>query len=357
LDLHISVTADLSNGLHEKARYLSWNSSFANKIMRPDFPNPDPVAVVNQWTWRNLDFRRIKRFRRRYSRFLSKFNGFVVTYPTAFSLLFQQSKLPILAVVAVRYDWPMSRDLDIWESFDSSLRLMHSSGQLTIVANNKADAEYFRCMVGIEIDTVPSFCDYVLQELNSGKAAAPTLPIAPIYLQGQRLSLELCKALESAGVRSASQSFPHGYSWEDLARTSFIFLVPYNISTMTLFELATLGVRVVIPEDEWLIEMFLDGTDGALSELMFEGALWRDPKFGNIPSPESSEEFARWWLSRSDFGNPDLMPNVTRISKTRLRTGFDVPTLDPKLVVLRNQRVKEKRGQLLEKFLQRVGEQ
>lgn len=352
-DLHISMTADLAMGFQGKANYISWNASYANKIMRPDFPNPDPVSVVNQWTWMKLDASRVRRFQRRYRSLLPRFDGFVVSYPIAFSLLFESSGAPILAVIGTRYDWPMSRDSSLWEAFDTSIREMHKSGQLHIAANNQADADYFKCMVGIEIAVVPSYCDYVFED-SSAESLLNPIKFPPIFLGGDRLSRSLTIDLESIGVQPSRTIFPNGYRWGDLAQTEYVFLVPYNVSTMTLFELATLGTRVVIPDDDWLVEMFLDNVNGSLSELMFEGAQWRVPGYGKIPSPDSREEFARWWLERSDFGNEELMPNVVRVSKVDLKDGIAVPEIDPVIMSSRNERTKASRHKLLEGFIEKV---
>lgn len=347
LDLHTSVIADLQEAV-TSARLVSWNSSNHNFLFRPKYPSPDPVAIVNQRSWQKIDRFRSFLFRFRYFLFLRSFDGFIVTYPTAFLILFANLKRPILAVVATRFDWPMSRNLRLFNWYKTKLKSLHDSGLLTIVANNRGDAEFLSQTTGITpVAIVPSLCDYVIK--GAEPQCEEALLARGIYLQSSRLSRETHDWLRLEGVLDAREVFPDGYSWADLSQLDFVFVVPYNISTMTLFELASLGVTVVIPDNDWLAEMALYRQDGALSELHFENSPFQKRSLDMIT--------VDWWLERADFCNQELMPNVVRISKWQSFSTIKLRRIGAEALATRNERVRKMRGDLIDTFVEKCREE
>jgi hypothetical protein len=87
---------------------------------------------------------------------------------------------------------------------------------------------------------------------------------------------------------------------------------------MTLFELATAGMPVVVPGRELLRQMKTQYA-GVLDELTFAEVYGVDPaeKFAGPGSPANwkDEGHLDWWLDRADFFNRNLMPNV-RVAET-----------------------------------------
>ena len=351
LDLHTSVIADLRGSLNSRGDMVSWSCSNHNRFFRPEFQNPDPVAIVNQQTWKRLGRLRVWRFRTRYKKFLSSFDGFVVTYPLAFFLLFMHTRRPILAVIATRFDWPMSRKFVLYSWFVNRIREGQESGQLTILANNAADADFFALKTSLlRPRVVPSLCDYVLPD--SGALKRPTRSEG-ITVQSDRFDSTLLRKLNEEGVVEARHLFPAGYSWDELSEVAFVFFVPYNVSVMLLFELATMGVPVIIPDDDWLIEMALAGENGALSELYFPKSLRLQEQYPICDTRESREADLVWWLERADFANRDLMPNVLRISKRQSFSEFEITRVDKALLAIRNEAVRGVREVEIDKFVEK----
>jgi len=350
IDLHISVTEDLRQGFKSLASYTSWNASNHNIVFRPERPYPDPIAIVNQRTWRKLTNKMAHRFFRRYKRFLNTFDFFAVTYPPAFAMLFKDAKKPTLMVIAIRYDWPMSRSLEIAKQFDAEILAMSNEGLLTIVANNQGDADYFYTMTKFRIKVIPSLCDYVLENQYEDSKLCRSSS-TPIYIQSARLTETLKEKLFLKGYRDSKEAFPGGYSWQELKSVPSVFHIPYSISTMTLFELATLGVRVIIPDDDWLVEMALSGESGALSELAFPGSIDRLAEVSGGRLEQGSEAYYRWWLERADFANQDLMPNVHRVSQKSFDEDMSLPEIDNLATEKRNARIYMERERFLDEFL------
>ena len=99
LDLHISVMRDLQQELDQaNCRTIRWSISGSNRFYRKLYRVSDPVDVVNLQSWSNLNEEMITRFEERYSRFLGKFDGFIVTHTPAFSQLYRSFNTPILTI-------------------------------------------------------------------------------------------------------------------------------------------------------------------------------------------------------------------------------------------------------------------
>jgi hypothetical protein len=120
LDLHVAVIADVAAQIERRnGSVTSWTVSGHSWTLGRDL---DPVAVVNDRTWKELDHEMAGRFRRAYGSYLRRFRGFVAAYPPAFALLCEGLDRPTLAVAATRYEWPFTHDAARWEWLDERLR-------------------------------------------------------------------------------------------------------------------------------------------------------------------------------------------------------------------------------------------
>lgn len=280
---------------------MSWSISSHNNLTRRSFGVPAPVAVVNAWTWRDLSSQRIGRFQRRYGRFLSSFDGFVVTHAAALTQLYFGLDRPILTVLSTRYEDPYTGNRKSWAQLDRAIERSLSTGQMTVCANNRGDADYFRYFTGIEVPVVPSLC-----ERQGGEWRRDGTGIGYAMTRGIDLSVG-----EWNQLRGRFTPLPTGYSWSTLCNAREVFVVPQNISTVTLFELATAGVPVAVPSRKWLATIALSNAN-TLRELTF-AQLHRlqvpDTHRGS-PLDWKSSHYLDWWLDRADFYDEDLMPNV-----------------------------------------------
>lgn len=356
LDCHVSVVADLKAGLDRVTgvRLVSWSISRHNRVFRRFFQDPDPVRVLGSDSWRDMSPSNIELFKRKYMRFLRAFDGFVVTYPIPFVELFLEFGKPILAMGAIRYEHPYSQKPPDWERLDERLKHMLRREPGLLVANNKGDADYMEHFLGMHIPVVPSVCDYI--QLPSSQAA-PTLRVF------QAKSVELERYLgEQLGPawQPKREALGRNFRFEALGQLEALLYIPYNSSTMTLFELATLGIPVFIPSRRLLHELS-QTFDGVMSELTFlpaGEAPSRKVAAGFPGADPSSPDFVDWWLDRADFFNATLMPNVVLFdSLADLRLFGDLRPLIEEIQVLTSQRNRElraRRNDLLEHFMKRV---
>ena len=351
LDCHVSVIADIQVGLAglSDVKLVSWSLSKHNFVFRSFFVDPDPVYAIDSENWSDLTEERIQSFLRRYGRFLQCFDGFIVTYPIGFIRLFSSLGKPILAVSAIRYEHPFGSDVKRWQRLDDEIRELSDSGKLLLFANNSGDAEYAAHFLERQLDIVPSVCDYIA--LN--RSRIPNVRI--VQSRSKELEREIATALGAPWI-SASEYFGKRYSWKLLAHVDVVLYVPYNTSTMTLFELATLGIPTLIPAGSLLDKLARDW-DGVVSELSFRERLdpLVHPKEKCFPGADQRHpDFVHWWLERADFMNADLMPNVRLVEELsdpvfRESTQKYFPDLLP-ATGRRNHRLMETRLQMLEEF-------
>ena len=351
LDLHISVIADLAEEIQlQRAAITRWSISGHNFAFRKVFQGPDPVEVVNSSSWAAMSPEMIDEFQDRYGAFLRTFDGFVATYTPAFAELFRGLDRPILTMSATRYEAPYTDQRVRWGELDQFFCEEVSRGRMILAANNMGDRDYVYIRTGLRPRLVPSLCDYT---------KATWKPRG-----GEKLirakSNELVEQIKAGGRGDwYSLHDRHGsrYSWAQLFTAREVVVIPYNISTMSMFEFATAGVPVSVPSPRLLIDL-KNHDPGILSELTwFQVRNLPVPAKMGIPFDEECDDFLPWWLERADFYNPDLMPNV------RVFESFDELTRNPhpvnqrprkewdQVVQSRNDAVRERRRRLIRDFL------
>ena len=311
LDLHVAVIKDISTYLSDaRTRLTRFSLSIHNHLQRPMIQwAPDPVAIVNQSTWKHLDRLQIAKFQKRYKQFLKTFDGFVVTYPTAFFELFAATGKPILAVAATRYEAPYTESEPKWEELNNSIVAAVNRGQVTLIANNAGDADYIKFFTGLNVPVFPSLCE--------GKEPWSGCTKLRVTM-AKDASLRSFIAKRTQGLYLPIEALGSPYKWKELMNCLEVLVIPQNISTMTLFELATAGMPVVIPGGDLLRQMKTQYS-GVLDELTFAEVHGVDAagKFAVPGSPANwrDEGHLDWWLDRADFFDRNLMPNV-RVANT-----------------------------------------
>ena len=163
---------------------------------------------------------------------------------------------------------------------------------------------------------------------------------------------------QTNGVFQPISALGNPYSWRDLLACEEVFVLPQNISTMTLFELATAGVPVAVPGRSWMKELAAAHRT-VLGELTYTQLLGLETRDMSAEDPRNwaSPGYLDWWLDRADFYDPDLMPNV-RVADSleellcglpvSMRLGSGYPTR----VMARNDRLREGRAAAVGRFLE-----
>lgn len=300
LDLHTSVLRDVQPYFDEMGVAVNrWSISASSAI----FSEPNlKVAHINSRTWQNLNSDLVKAFQSRYHRTLAKSSGYVVTHSMSFVEIFAKFSKPMLAINSTRYESPYTLKPKQIQNLNTVLQRNTLEGCLTIISNNLGDRDYLHQMTGIDTIHIPSLCAYT-QSHTGGD------PRWMVLSRNTDLSLKVAK--NGNYIHSMKELFPQGYSYTNLARIGGVILIPYNISTMTLFELSTAGIPVRIPSDKLLLEWI--GIPGVLSELSYVQVLGvQTPSHlkGTMADPNTSG-FYEWWLARADWRDSTMFPNIT----------------------------------------------
>ena len=197
---------------------------------------------------------------------------------------------------------------------------------------------------------LPSLCDYTKAEWVQGGNQKV------IFSRDERIAAEVSLKTDCAWL-SPQMAFGKAYSWKTLSQVEEVLVIPYNISTMTLFELATLGIPVSIPSAQFLETLMLR-FEGILSELSFFTVLQLSLEELDEANPNRIDlkEIREWWIRYADFYNAELMPNVRLIDSFEdLNTPHPfllLPFLETRQTVEeRNARLRAQRFSLLHDFV------
>ena len=345
LDLHIGVIADLEQELQKSNVELTrWSISMHNHLVPGRLPITDPVRYVNARKWHLMDNERIRKFQDRYNKFLSAFDGFVCTYSPVFSELYKNLDKPILIVSATRYEAPYTQRQSDWDRFNKYLLSGVRNSRILLYANNLGDADYIDYFIRFKPQVVPSLCEKTLITTEKNGQC--------VIIASDKKIIDLIE-LSTRGIYKNISILGKPYNWKDLKGCEEVLVFPQNISTMTLFELATAGVPVAVPSRRWISEL-LDNGFYLLNELSFHQVLGLDTinMSSDNPANYNSPTFLDWWLKRSDFYNKILMPNVRVVDSIEdlLKNRNEERHYLPELTLKRNSELSILRNNMITEF-------
>lgn len=286
LDLHISVIKDVQTVFKELfdpfIEITNWSISGHNWV----FGNPTPdVKVINQTSWFMITPKMVSEFQNVYDSYLETFDGFIVTHTPVFSLLYEKYNKPIIIVNSCRYNQPFMNEANklgnVW--LNEALQRMVKKGQLILVSNNKADREYMLRGAGIHSTHIPSLCLYTKASYN------------PVYnkfiCMGDRKLFPDSELLIEKPAR---------ISWNELYSYKGIVHVPYEASTMSIFEQYSAGVPLWFPSKEFYKQSILNKT-------MRLGTYYGTVCWDALTEAATSIDF---WLDRADYYDSENMKYV-----------------------------------------------
>ena len=236
MDLHISVIADFKN-MFPNIEITDWCMSGHSWVLNKQ---PCIPQHINPQTWIGLNEEMILEFQKEYDDFLHTFDGFICGHPNGFVLVFEKYNKPIIMINSCRYDLPfcISRDFHMLELYKKCLLRLREKRLLIAVSNNKVDQLYTK--LGCNIDTIhiPSLCTYTGIKYN------PTRPTFLCYhgnLQNHPLITPKCE-------------LGHPFTWSDISTFKGIIHIPYEVSTMSMFEHFSGGMPLFFPSKRYILE-------------------------------------------------------------------------------------------------------
>jgi hypothetical protein len=301
IDLHISVIADLRYIFESMGHTVTdWSISGHAWVFGREVAN---IEVVTQSTWHQIDRAMCDAFYSRYKDEFKKYDAFIVTHTPCFAMLYERWEKPIIVVAATRYEYPFSADRIKWEQFNEFLRRKIDSNQIIPIANNKYDAAYAELFTNRKWQVIPSLCDYT---------NAPYQGIREDFLY-----FSLFKRADlRANIKDKDVVLKPGYRWCDLAAYRGVIHVPYNASTMSIFEQYTSNIPLFIPSISFISKLHKEYyTEGVLSQLSFNQVAGLSPGSaipvsGLDPNNYSDTDAIMEWMRLADYYDNNNMPYI-----------------------------------------------
>lgn len=275
LDLHISVIADVKYMLKDRINIVDWSLSGHTWVMNS---SPANVKIINTKSWINIDVNMIDKFQKTYDAFLRSFDGFIVGHPNVFVMLYEKYNKPIIMINSCRYDMPscFTKNSSIIPELNNCLLRLQSKDLLTIISNNLADKEYLNLSIPkLKITYIPSLCLYTSMSYN------------PVYNQFLLYSGENC--LENHPIIKKKSNLGK-FNWSDIGKFRGIIHIPYEASTMSIFEHISAGIPLFFPTKRFLKELW------ETKQTHFQCNYW-----GETPKYLSITESYDFWLERADY--------------------------------------------------------
>jgi hypothetical protein len=240
------------------------------------------------------------RFYERYKDELSDYDGFVCTYPPAFSMIYEKFKKPIILQIPIRYEVPFHSNPNKWNEFNDYLRSGIDSGMIIPVANSEYDKRYFEFFVKRECKLIPNICDYTKSVWN---------PTQDTFLYYSRLKIDIDRNIVT------DKDSLVGYKWEDISSYKGIIIIPYNCSTMSIFEYYTSGIPLFCPSENFMKQLY-SSNNNVLNELTWNKTFGLPPGSSiecdreNDPNRYDDISIMSNWIDHSDFYNREWMPHI-----------------------------------------------
>ncbi len=181
---------------------------------------------------------------------LASYDGYVVTYPPAFALLYENLPGHTILNIPIRYEGPhFTNDPNAWRAFNDVLKNMYEAGKLTVVANSLYDRAYFEYFTGLPCSYISSTCDYV-------DTMAP---------KWNPRGGKLLAFGEHSGCRAANKAVPDvlfvrdvlpQYRLEEISMARGVVWIPYNCSIMSFFEHYWLNIPLFVPSNNYSFNCF-----------------------------------------------------------------------------------------------------
>jgi hypothetical protein len=301
LDLHASVIQDISYIIkklyNNEIQITNWSLSGMKHLFTTENIN---VEIINENTWKNIDENMIKLFVEKYFDFLSGFDGFIVTHTPVFCLLYETFNKPIILINSCRYEqpysWDYNNDLDKWDILNNKLKKMHDNKQLFVISNNKADYEYLKLGTGIESIHIPSLCLYTNEEYN------PQHDVKIIYNNnGVHIN-------SNNNLQYKNNYLGYNYSWKKLYECMAIIHMPYEISTMSIFEQYSANVPLLFPSKDFLKSLI---KNGYYFQSRYNKIWNQNCKYiSNLEIAFNDETWIDFWIDNADYYDENNMKHI-----------------------------------------------
>ena len=305
LDLHIAVISDIKCIFEDLGHQIDdWTLSGHSWALGR---SRDRVDVINHENWHNLNKEMCDAFYERYKDELKEYDAFICTYAPSFCLLYEKFKKPIITVAPIRYEAPFWNDIERWKWYNEYLKEGIDTGLIIPVANNKCDKEYCEAHTQREWSHIPSLCEYTESIYD---------PKHPFFLYSSLFPME--RMHYDPLVQNKKEALPPRYKWQELAEYKGVIHIPYNISTMSIFENYTSCIPMFFPSLDFMLRLRKSfGSHGILNQLSWR-EVWGLKPDAMLPPSRNIRDLNKYgdideekpWIELADFYDEEWMPYI-----------------------------------------------
>ncbi|MAF36508.1 hypothetical protein CL622_05320 [archaeon] len=291
--MHVSVIEDIKTIFKDLGHQVDSKSiSFHTWVFNRD---ADKVDVIGQHNWRDISPEMCDAFYERYKDELSDYDGFIVTYPPSFSLLFEKFNKPIIVVAATRYEAPFTNDITKWDQFNDFLRNKIDEGIIIPLANNLYDKKYCEHFTDREWNHISSLCAYTNLKYGGKKEQAILYDTCATGMDKNKINY-----IEPFDLQDRS--------WENIYDHKVAIHIPYNISTMTMFEQYMANMPLILPS----LDLFVN-IPGSLSQLYYGDIGEKNKEIFSSKESIKLADFYQWdWIIHyNDLDELSSIMNLT----------------------------------------------
>lgn len=240
---------------------------------------------------------------------LEKYDGFVVTFSPSFALLYEKFNKPIIIINATRYEQPATHNgsLEQWEWINKGLKRLDEKKLLINISNNLFDKIYLKEGSNIDSIHIPSLCLYTNVSYDMIDRNNINLPkITLLYSSLKNEYTHLLNSLNLPNLFSINQIKPYDYI--DIIKARCIIHIPYEISTMSIFEHYSMNIPLIFPSKEFMIKLYKSDKInfyGSYAEL-FQTKLYPE-KLSKLLNKDWFENMIEY----TDYYDKNNMPYIT----------------------------------------------
>jgi hypothetical protein len=245
-------------------------------------------------------------FEEKWGTRLTDYDCFVATYPPMFGMLYKNLGRPILIDIPIRYDHGayMHDQTDQLRKYIDFL----NTDSVYLVANNRFDQEYCHHFTGRRPIHIPNLCEYTEAKYSGVRKEV-------VYYATKHID-EL-DGRKNTFLRR-EEHLHAGYKWQDVADFKAVVHIPYQVSTMSLFEHYTAGIPVFVPSIPFM--MYLYQQEIALEHYSnnrlyrLEAASSIQPHSSSLHQHDPNEydnlDSVQYWLQFADYYDSAWMPLI-----------------------------------------------
>jgi len=254
-------------------------------------------------------------------------DAFICYDPPAICELYEPFNKSLIVIASNRY-YITRQSNDRWKTWNEHLVSYASDPQNVVAANNRYDVEMIRYFTGLEAELIPNFAGYTRTKYNPS-CQGFLLAKRRVDEEFERSFLqqfkEACKSINRSlpvpELIRIKERYPR-YSYSDLAAHQGIVHLPYQVSTMSIFEQYRMNIPLFFPSKELLLQWNIEHWVVRERTLPW---LVRDPRphtspphpsQWHIPSPNDNDdaEAVKYWLQFADYYT---LPHITYFNSTK----------------------------------------